>query len=38
MRSMLYFALPIAGLCLMAACEIIGVGGSDDDRILIGRT
>jgi len=37
MRSPLYVALLIAGLCLMAACELVGLGGSDDDP-LVGPT
>jgi hypothetical protein len=37
MRSPLYMALPIAGLCLMAACELVGLGGADDDP-LVGPT
>jgi len=37
MRSPRYIALPIAGLCLMAACELVGLGGSGDDP-LVGPT
>jgi hypothetical protein len=37
MRSPLYIALLVAGLCLMAACEVVGLGSSDDDP-LVGPT
>jgi len=38
MRSPRYIALPIAGLCLMAACELVGLGGADDEALLVGPT